>query len=94
MLIQSNIHISDDFTPVDTKNIDERQRVCIGDLLKGIKRVQLFKSASGEILIRPMVEIPASEVWLYKNKKAFASVKKGLRDAASGKTSKLNPHSL
>lgn len=94
MFIQNNIHISDDFSEVSTKTIDERQRVALGDILKGIKRVQIFRNASGEILIRPLVEIPASEAWLYKNKKALSSVRKGLEEAAQGKVTKLNLKSL
>lgn len=89
-MLKSNIHISDDFAEVSTKSVDERQRVSLGDELKGFKRVQLFKNRSGEILIRPLVEVPASEAWLYKNKKASTSVKKGLEEAAAGKVSKLN----
>ena len=94
MFIQNNIHISDDFSEVSTKTIDERQRVALGDILKGIKRVQIFKNDSGEILIRPLVEIPASEAWLYKNKKALSSVRKGLEEAAQGEVSKLNLKNL
>ncbi len=94
MFIQSNVHVSGDFAEVSTKTIDERQRVALGDLIKGIKRVQIFKNDAGELLIRPLVEIPASEAWLYKNKKALASVHKGLEEAAQGKVSKLNLKNL
>jgi len=34
--------------------------------------------------------IPSSEQWLYKNKKALASVRRGLKQAASGRVFKLN----
>lgn len=34
--------------------------------------------------------IPSSERWLYRNKKALESVQKGLKQAAKGKTTKLN----
>jgi hypothetical protein len=40
--------------------------------------------------LQPVVEIPASEAWLFQNKEAFESVKKGLKDASKGKISKLN----
>ncbi len=35
--------------------------------------------------------IPSSEQWLYKNKKAFEGVQRGLKQAAKGKVTKLNP---
>jgi len=34
--------------------------------------------------------IPASETWLYKNKEALESVRRGLKDAAKGRISKFN----
>jgi len=36
------------------------------------------------------VEIPASELWLFQDKEALENVKKGLKDAAEGRISKLN----
>lgn len=38
--------------------------------------------------------IPHSERWLYKNKSALKSVRKGLKDASEGKISKLNLNDL
>ena len=34
--------------------------------------------------------IPSSEKWLYENKRALESVRRGLRQAAKGKVTKLN----
>jgi len=34
--------------------------------------------------------IPTSEAWLYKNKEALESVRRGLKDAAKSRVSKLN----
>jgi hypothetical protein len=41
-------------------------------------------------LLQPLVEIPANEVWLFKNKEALESVQKGLKEASEGKISKIN----
>jgi hypothetical protein len=38
--------------------------------------------------------VPKEERWLYKNKEALASVKRGLKDAAEGRVSKLDPKLL
>jgi len=38
--------------------------------------------------------IPTSEAWLYKNKEALESVRRGLKDAAKGRISKLNVDEL
>jgi len=90
------IHVEDDFKEVESKTIDQRNRIVLHGIrdLQGVKRVKIYTSGHGEILIRPMVEIPASEAWLFRNKKALASVKKGLKQAAKGEVSELDIESL
>ena len=42
------------------------------------------------IRLKAIVDIiPASEIWLYKNKEVLESVRRGLKDAAKGRISKL-----
>jgi hypothetical protein len=84
------LKIEDEFEEIDTRTVDDRNRLTLGELLKGSKRVRLYKNDRGEFLLQPVVEIPASEAWLFQNKEAFESVKKGLKDASKGKISKLN----
>jgi predicted neuraminidase len=84
------LKIEDEFKEIDTRTVDDRNRLTVGELLKGSKRVRLYKNERGEVLLQPVVEIPTSEAWLFKNKEAFESVKKGLKDASEGKISKLN----
>ncbi|MDP8258700.1 MAG: hypothetical protein P9L90_04685 [Candidatus Aadella gelida] len=85
-----SLHISDDFSEITTKTIDERNRISLGGVIvKLIKRVKIYQNSAGELLLRPLVEIPASEAWLYNNKKALTAVKKGLKEASEGKVSKL-----
>ena len=41
--------------------------------------------------LKAMIDIiPTSEAWLYKNKEALESVRRGLKDAAKSRVSKLN----
>ncbi len=89
--MQTNtVRINDEFKEVDTRTIDDRNRLTLGELLKGSKRVRLYKNKRGEVLVQPVVEIPASEIWLFQDKEALENVKKGLKDAAEGRISKLN----
>lgn len=88
--MQNNINVNDDFQEIGTKTMDERNRLTLGELFKGYKRIRLFKNDRGEVLLQPIVEIPASELWLYRNEEAFTSVQRGLRDASEGKITKLN----
>jgi hypothetical protein len=84
------IKINDEFAEIDTRTIDNRNRLTIGELALGFNRVRLYKNQLGEILLKPVVEIPASELWLYKNKEAFENVQNGLKDISEGKLSKLD----
>jgi len=86
----NTVTINDEFKEVDTRTIDDRNRLTLGELLKGSKRVRLYKNNRGEVLVQPVVEIPASELWLFQDKEALENVKKGLKDGTEGRISKLN----
>ncbi len=86
--------IEDEFIEVDTRTVDDRSRLTLGNLIGKIKRVQVSINSKGEILLRPLVEIPAAEHWLFQNREALESVRRGLKDAAEGRTSRLRPEDL
>ena len=87
---KTSVKVNDEFKEIGTRAIDDRNRLTLGELLKGSKRVRLYKNNRGEVLLQPVVEIPASELWLFQNKEALEHVRKGLKDAAEGKISKAN----
>ncbi len=93
-LQNNNIKINDEFQEIDTRTIDNRNRLTIGELAQGFNRVRLYKNKMGEILLKPVVEIPASELWLFQNKEALENVQKGLKDISEGKISKLDSNKL
>jgi len=88
--MQNNIKINDDFQEIGTRTMDERNRLTLGEIFKDFKRIRLYKNDRGEVLLRPVVEIPASELWLFQNREAVESVQKGLKDASEGKITKIN----
>lgn len=93
--MQNNtIKINDEFQEIGTRSINGRKRLTIGELAQGFNRVRLYKNKMGEILLKPVIEIPASELWLFQNKKAFVNVQKGLKDLSEGKISKLDSNKL
>jgi hypothetical protein len=59
--------------------VDSRNRISLTKLFpdKKISSVRAYKE-NDRIILEPMVEIPAREVWLYENKVALKKVKKGL----------------
>jgi len=87
---KNSVKVNEDFREIDTRTIDDRNRLTLGELLKGSKRVRLYQNNRGEVLLQPVVEIPASELWLFQNREALENVKKGLKDVAEGRISKAN----
>ena len=59
--------------------VDSRGRVSLTKLLPDgkISSVRAYREED-RIVLEPMVEIPAREVWLYENKTALRKVKTGL----------------
>lgn len=50
----------------------------------------IYVNKLGQIILDPQINVPAYEAWLFNNPEALASVKRGLKDAAQGKISKLD----
>jgi hypothetical protein len=68
---------------------DAKKRVTLAKALTGFEedvRFDVYRNDSGQIVLDPQVSIPASEAWLYRNPKALAAVRRGLQDAAEGRT--------
>jgi hypothetical protein len=71
---------------------DAKKRVTLGKALTGLDedvRFDVYRNDSGQIVLDPQVSIPASEAWLYRNPEALASLRRGLQEAAEGKTISL-----
>lgn len=66
---------------------DSRKRITLGRALEdlGDASFNVYRDDEGRIILEPHVSIPASEVWLFKNAKAMASVRRGLEEVAEGK---------
>jgi len=60
---------------------DTRKRVILPSALvqEGVV-FHIYHNSRGQILLDPQVTIPASELWLFENKEALASVDKGMAE--------------
>jgi hypothetical protein len=74
---------------------DAKKRVVLSgaDLQEGVT-YHIYVNSLGQIVLDPQVTIPASEIWLFKDREALAAVRRGLADAAQGKVSKVNLDNL
>ncbi len=68
-------------------HIDDRSRVCLSAFLPKGGHISSLKAyeKDGKIILEPMVEIPARELWLHNNKEALSSLRKGIEDAKAGR---------
>jgi hypothetical protein len=70
-----------------TKNVDSKGRLTLGESFAN-HTVLVESHGEGEVLVKLARVIPAREAWLYKNKAALASVRRGLEQAAVGQLTK------
>ena len=75
-----------EFEEVAETRVDTKRRVTLGKLLGGqITSFRVYRNAHGQIVLDPMVSIPAYEAWLFKSKRATSLVQQGLEDAKHGR---------
>ena len=64
-----------------TKTVDSKGRITLGQDFVN-QTVVIDDSNPNQLVIRKMVLIPAEEAWLYKNRAAITSLRKGLDQAS------------
>jgi hypothetical protein len=65
---------------------DAKKRLSLGEALSGATAYNVYRNTLGQVVLDPVKAVPASEMWLYENPQALASVKQGLRESAEGKS--------
>src|SRR5580658_3101107 len=65
---------------------DAKKRLSLGEALRGATAYNIYRNPLGQLILDPVKTVPASEMWLYENTQALASVKQGLRESAEGKS--------
>jgi hypothetical protein len=65
---------------------DAKKRLSLGAALRDATAYNIYRNPLGQLILDPVRTIPVSEMWLYENPTALASVKQGLRESADGKS--------
>jgi hypothetical protein len=71
---------------------DAKRRLSLGKALDGYPddvEFAVYRNAKGQIILDPMVRVPAREAWLYANPQALAAVRRGLGEAARSNAAPL-----
>ena len=75
-----------EFEALTETRVDTKRRVALGKILSGqVTSFRVYRNAHGQIILDPLVSIPAHEAWLFKNKRAARLVQRGLEDAKRGR---------
>ena len=65
---------------------DAKGRICLGTMSRGISGYKaVINENTMEIILKPYTELPFSEKWLFNNKEALESVKRGLWESSQKK---------
>jgi hypothetical protein len=79
----------------DSVKPDAKRRVVLQSIqIQEGTTYRIYKNRIGQIVLDPQVTIPASEIWLFNNPEAIASVMRGLSDAAEGRVSEVDLDAL
>ncbi|HVJ06475.1 MAG TPA: hypothetical protein VM578_12445 [Candidatus Saccharimonadales bacterium] len=65
---------------------DAKKRLSLGEVITGGAAYNIYRNALGQIMLDPVKAVPVSEIWLYENERALASVKQGLSESMEGKS--------
>jgi hypothetical protein len=85
-------HLKDtQFTLVtDFQKPDAKKRLSIGHAVQEpAAAYNIYRNSLGQIMLDPVKAVPLHETWLFENKKALASIRRGLADSAAGRTKDL-----
>jgi hypothetical protein len=65
---------------------DAKKRLSLGEVVSAGTAYNIYRNTLGQIILDPVKAVPVSEIWLYENEQALASVKQGLRESKEGKS--------
>ena len=75
-----------EFEEIAESRMDSKHRIALGKGIPGqVTSFKVYRNAHGQVILDPMVSIPAHETWLFKNKRASTLVRQGLEDAKRGR---------
>ena len=89
--------IKEKFKLVGVGSLDSKKRITLKDKIMKepplnhmeIDALEILLGDEGDILLRPMANIPSKELWIYQNPMVLNRIQKGLQDAQKGKVKEV-----
>ena len=89
-MLKSEILKDAQFEEIAEARVDSKHRIGLGRTIPSqVRSFRVYRNAHGQVILDPMVSIPAHETWLFKNKRASRLIEQGLEDAQRGRL--VNP---
>ncbi len=99
MMSSNEVLLDEHFTPVGKGTLDSKNRIALSKAIEALQavigedverlRFKIACNKAGQILLSPEATVPLHEAWLYNNKAALESVRRGLEEAGHGKARKI-----
>ncbi len=83
-MLESQIVKDTHFEEVTETKVDSKNRITLGKAKFKVGMYKVYSNSLGQIILDPLVTIPAHEQWLFKNKEALRMVQEGLEAARKG----------
>lgn len=85
------------FKPAGCTTLDSKKRITIGKRIleeeplrsMEIDGFEVFIGEEGDILLKPMANIPSRELWIYQNPDVLKSIQRGMKDIKEGRVTKV-----
>ncbi|OGF47202.1 MAG: hypothetical protein A2452_10020 [Candidatus Firestonebacteria bacterium RIFOXYC2_FULL_39_67] len=94
---KDTIDIHEKFISCAIKSLDSKHRIALGDKqikinskMMKIDSYRVFVANNGDILLKPYINVPVNEAWLYQDNKLSREFHEGLEDAKAGRVKKVN----
>lgn len=87
-MTQAQILKAQDFSEISEACPDAKNRITLKRRSKAGERYgryRVYENSIGQIILDPLISIPASELWLRKNKSALSAVRRGIKQSAQGR---------
>jgi hypothetical protein len=85
------------FRLVGIGSLDSKKRITLKDKVikepplndMEIDAFEILVGSEGDILLRPMANIPSKELWVHKNPKVIKSIQRGIQDIKEGRVTRV-----
>ena len=93
---KSEQFIKEQFRLVAIGSLDSKKRITLKDKVikeppldtMEIDAFEILVGSDGDILLRPMANIPSKELWVHRNPEAIKSIQRGKQDVKMGRVTK------